>query len=59
MLLFNLKKLIGALLMPLPTLLLLLLFSLHPVADRLLRPIESEYQTYRGHDPVNYIVVLG
>lgn len=79
MLLFNLKKLIGALLMLLPTLLLLwctrwqksgktiltlswllpLLFSLHPVADRLLRPIESEYQTYRGHDPVNYIVGLG
>ncbi len=40
--------------------LLLLLFSLYPVADRLLRPNEFEYQTYyRGHDPVNYIVVLG
>jgi len=67
LLLFNLKKLIGALLMPLPTLLLLmglallllwstrwqksgktiltlswlllLLFSLQPLANRLLRPI--------------------
>ncbi|WP_426509515.1 envelope biogenesis factor ElyC [Serratia proteamaculans] len=85
--LFNLKKFIGAILMPLPALLLLmglallllwftrwqksgkviftlswlflLLFSLQPVADRLLRPIESEYVTYRGNDPVNYIVVLG
>jgi len=85
--LFNLKKFIGAILMPLPAMLLLmglallllwftrwqksgkaiftlswlflLLFSLQPVADRLLRPIESEYVTYRGNDPVNYIVVLG
>ena len=85
--LFNLKKFIGAILMPLPALLLLmglallllwftrwqksgrviltlswlflLLFSLQPVADRLLRPIESEYVTYRGTDPVKYIVVLG
>lgn len=58
LLLFNLKKLIGALLMPLPTLLLLwctrwqksgktiltpswlllLLFSLHPLADRIRIP---------------------
>ena len=37
----------------------LLLFSLQPVADRLLRPIEAQYQTYRGNDPVSYIVVLG
>ncbi|MEB6335051.1 envelope biogenesis factor ElyC [Serratia rhizosphaerae] len=85
--LFNLKKFIGGIMMPLPALLLLmalallllwftrwqksgkvilslswlflLLFSLQPVADRLLRPIESTYATYRGHDPVNYIVVLG
>ncbi|CAI0851794.1 envelope biogenesis factor ElyC [Serratia ficaria] len=85
--LFNLKKFIGALLMPLPALMLLmglallllwftrwqrsgktiltlswlflLLFSLQPVADRLLRPIESEYRTYRGNDPVDFIVVLG
>lgn len=85
--LFNLKKFFGALLMPLPLLMLLmglallllwftrwqksgktiftlswlflLLFSLQPVADRLLRPIEAEYQTYRGNDPVSYIVVLG
>ncbi|EFE94276.1 envelope biogenesis factor ElyC [Serratia odorifera] len=85
--LFTLKKFIGAILMPLPALLLLmalallllwftrwqksakvilslswlflLLFSLQPVADRLLRPIESEYVTYNGNDPVNYIVVLG
>lgn len=39
--------------------LFLLLFSLQPVADRLLRPIEAEYQTYRGNDAVSYIVVLG
>jgi uncharacterized SAM-binding protein YcdF (DUF218 family) len=87
LMLFNLKKFIGGLLMPLPALLLLmglallllwftrwqksskailtlswlflLLFSLQPVADRLLRPIEAEYPTYRGNDPVSYIVVLG
>ncbi|MBO2006949.1 YdcF family protein [Serratia marcescens] len=29
------------------------------MADRLLRPIEAQYQTYRGNDPVSYIVVLG
>lgn len=85
--LFNLKKFFGAMLMPLPLLMLLmglallllwftrwqksgktiftlswlflLLFSLQPVADRLLRPIEAQYQTYRGNDPVSYIVVLG
>lgn len=85
--LFNLKKFIGNLMMPLPTLLLLmglallllwftrwqksgkvilslswlllLLLSLQPIADRLLRPLESDYVTYRGSDPVDYIVVLG
>lgn len=85
--LFNLKKFIGNLLMPLPALLLLmglallllwftrwqksgkailslswlflLLLSLQPVADRLLRPLESAYATYRGDDRVDYIVVLG
>ncbi|MFY3757980.1 envelope biogenesis factor ElyC, partial [Escherichia coli] len=71
--LFNLKKFIGGIMMPLPALLLLmalalallwftrwqrsgkvilslswlflLLFSLQPVADRLLRPIEATYAT--------------
>ncbi|OMQ22935.1 envelope biogenesis factor ElyC [Serratia oryzae] len=85
--LFNLKKFIGNLLMPLPALLLLmglallllwftrwqksgkailslswlflLLLSLQPVADRLLRPLESTYATYRGSDRVDYVVVLG
>ncbi|MFZ1872166.1 MAG: envelope biogenesis factor ElyC, partial [Chania sp.] len=32
---------------------------LQPVADRLLRPLESHYVTYRGDDRVDYIVVLG
>lgn len=87
MLLFNLKKFIGGLMMPLPALLLLmgaallllwftrwqksgkillslswlllLLLSLQPIADRLLRPLESHYATYRGNEPVDYIVVLG
>lgn len=85
--LFNLKKFIGGMLMPLPALLLLmalallllwftrwqksakvilslswlclLLFSLQPVADRLLLPMESKYPTYHGTEQVNYIVVLG
>lgn len=39
--------------------LLLLLLSLQPIADRLLRPLESDYMTYRGNEPVDYIVVLG
>jgi len=41
--------------------LLLLLLSLQPVADKLLRPIESVYPTYQtqGHTPVKYVVVLG
>jgi len=41
--------------------LLLLLLSLQPVADHLLRPLESEYPTYQveGHTPVKFVVVLG
>ncbi|MFC0227899.1 envelope biogenesis factor ElyC [Serratia aquatilis] len=85
--LFNLKKFIGNLMMPLPALLLLmglallllwftrwqksgkvilslswlllLLLSLQPVSDRLLRPLESGYVTYRGSAQIDYIVVLG
>ncbi|MBS0969777.1 envelope biogenesis factor ElyC [Chimaeribacter arupi] len=85
--LFDLKKLLGGLMMPLSFLLLmmgvalillwftrwqrsgkvlfslawlvLLLLSLQPVADRLLRPLENSYPTYQGQQPVTYIVVLG
>lgn len=39
--------------------LLLLLLSLQPVADRLLKPIEESYPTWRGSERVHYIVVLG
>lgn len=39
--------------------LVLLLLSLQPVADGLLRPIEDKYPTWRGEQHVNYIVVLG
>ncbi|AJJ10916.1 hypothetical protein CH64_1020 [Yersinia rohdei] len=39
--------------------LILLLISLQPVADRLLLPLEKQYATYQGNDPVDYIVVLG
>jgi len=39
--------------------LLLLLLSLQPVADALLKPIENRYPTWRGPTPVRYIVVLG
>jgi len=39
--------------------LLLLLLSLQPVADRLLRPLEAHYPTYQGQDTISYIVVLG
>ena len=39
--------------------LFLLLLSLQPVADRLLKPIEDTYPTWRGTQPVKYIVVLG
>lgn len=85
--LFDLKKLLGGLMMPLSFLLLmmgvalillwftrwqrsgkvlfslawlvLLLLSLQPVADRMLRPLENRYPTYQGQQPVSYIVVLG
>ncbi|XTZ40565.1 envelope biogenesis factor ElyC [Salmonella enterica] len=85
--LFTLKKYIGALMLPLPFLLLLiglglaliwfsrwqktgkglitvgwlalLLLSLQPVADRLLKPIEDKYPTWQNNQQVKYIVVLG
>jgi len=37
----------------------LLLLSLQPVADGLLRPIENKYPTWQGNQKVGYIVVLG
>ena len=37
----------------------LLLLSLQPVADGLLRPIEEKYPTWHGQQKVDYIVVLG
>lgn len=37
----------------------LLLLSLQPVADGLLRPIEDRYPTWRGEQKVGYIVILG
>lgn len=39
--------------------LLILLLSLQPVADGLLKPIEDKYPTWRGEQHVEYIVVLG
>ncbi|PKH24274.1 envelope biogenesis factor ElyC [Enterobacterales bacterium CwR94] len=39
--------------------LLLLLLSLQPVADSLLRPMENRYATWQDQQKVNYIVVLG
>jgi len=39
--------------------LVLLLLSLQPVADGLLKPIEDTYPTWRGEQRVNAIVVLG
>ncbi|NIY47115.1 envelope biogenesis factor ElyC [Cedecea colo] len=39
--------------------LVLLLLSLQPVADRLLKPIEDSWPTWRGGAQVNYVVVLG
>nr|WP_318382149.1 envelope biogenesis factor ElyC [uncultured Enterobacter sp.] len=39
--------------------LVLLLLSLQPVADGLLKPIEDKYPTWSGAQPVRYIVVLG
>lgn len=37
----------------------LLLLSLQPVADRLLKPIEDSYPTWQDTQKVEYIVVLG
>jgi uncharacterized SAM-binding protein YcdF (DUF218 family) len=37
----------------------LLLLSLQPVADSLLKPIEDKYPTWRGEQRVQYVVVLG
>lgn len=37
----------------------LLLLSLQPVADGLLKPIEATYPTWRGEPKAQYIVVLG
>ncbi len=39
--------------------LVLLLISLQPVADKMLKPIEDTYPTWRGSEKVDYIVVLG
>ncbi|MDF7761159.1 envelope biogenesis factor ElyC [Kosakonia cowanii] len=39
--------------------LMLLLLSIQPVADRLLKPIEESYPTWHGSERVQYIVVLG
>ncbi|HEY1847387.1 MAG TPA: envelope biogenesis factor ElyC [Buttiauxella sp.] len=39
--------------------LVLLLLSLQPVADRMLKPIEQTYPTWHGGEQVKYIVVLG
>lgn len=39
--------------------LMLLLLSLQPVADGLLRPIEDKYPTWQGKQKVEYVVVLG
>lgn len=37
----------------------LLLLSLQPVADGLLRPVEDKYPTWQGNQKIEYIVVLG
>lgn len=37
----------------------LLLLSLQPVADGLLKPVESRYATWQGEPKAQYIVVLG
>lgn len=37
----------------------LFLLSLQPVADHLLAPLENQYPTYQGSEPIDYIVVLG
>lgn len=41
------------------TWLILLLISLQPVADRLLKPLEASYPTWNGDQKVAYVVVLG
>lgn len=37
----------------------LLLLSLQPVADGLLKPIEDRYPTWQGEPKAQYIVILG
>lgn len=39
--------------------LILMLISLQPVADGLLKPIENRYTTWQGSQKVDYVVVLG
>lgn len=39
--------------------LFLVLFSLQPIADKLLMQFEQHYQTYNDNNPVEYIIVLG
>lgn len=39
--------------------LVLLLLSLQPVADNMLKPIEDSYPTWHGEETVKYIVLLG
>ncbi|RPH29011.1 envelope biogenesis factor ElyC [Buttiauxella warmboldiae] len=39
--------------------LVLLLLSLQPVADKMLKPVENSYPTWHGREKVDYIVVLG
>lgn len=39
--------------------LILMLISLQPVADSLLKPIENRYATWQGGHTVDYVVVLG
>lgn len=39
--------------------LLLGLLSVQPIADALLRPLETTYPTYHGQGPIDYVVVLG
>lgn len=39
--------------------LVLLLLSLQPVADGLLKPMENRYPTWRGEQKVSWIVILG
>ncbi|WP_158784290.1 envelope biogenesis factor ElyC [Pantoea sp. BAV 3049] len=39
--------------------LILMLISLQPVADSLLKPLENRYVTWQGSQKVDYVVVLG